>query len=1670
MGLFKARHAAAADGPPWHGHGPSRGRLAGRSLETFALVLAGWLIGSAASSPAQAQVRTGRVVRSQDGSAQTGNNPFSAIIQPSEEASTLLRRAGEAIERADWKLAVDSLQRLVELPGEHVLTSDGRTYESARRQAHRFIASLPKPGLEAYRLIYDGEAAALFNKGVEQHDPSLLHTVVERYLCTHVGDDAAVTLADWLVDEGRYSEAAGLLHQVQSLHPVSDLPGWVVPSRLAICAAGTGQKQRAKTLLKAAATQTGEDGTGAPAMPLTATTRPGSERSASTMPSTAMPASARIKQIETYLSRAAVRAAGEGGGGWPLPMGNTCRNGKLPAVEATFVDYPPWTKKLASDPKAGVVAVNEYARRNHLLPVRQMVTDGNILLVKAETELLALDVDSFREVWRSNERHDDAQLSPADEMNQGQIFIGVNEQDARAADAKLASDPLVLRLLHDSVGAGVTIAFNMALTVEWPADPPPLLSENMARRFPGGMPGRDSFSITHPNRVAAYSLTDGSFLWRTDSSVNPPAERPRERRQIVFPPVPGAVPQADNEIEFLSAPIPVGDYLLAPCRINSDLHAAVLDPKDGKLIRQVYLCGTGGGPFNSLDTLEPCVADRAVFIPTGRGLLVAVETSDWSVRWASRYDNLEEYGTDRGWLPTPAIAVADVVLLAPTDADYLFCFDRSSGELRWKLERENSSYLLGADDEHVWMGGHDLQMVKVETGERKWRATAPDPTGRGTIAGDRIYLPTVEGARVFNALTGEEIKMPAVIKPAILGNLLAWEGSLYNVATFEVSRYPDLAKGYEQAVARHAASPGDASRSIRLASLELLKDQPDKALAALSGVADDSKAGDKGQHADVIHLRVRAMLRMVSLNVNGVTADAALKLLRDARKIAELPEDAIESSLALGDYLSGKQQRREACLQYLSMILSDEGEQMMPADDVGTSRRARNIAAARLTEASKGLTANDARTVEERIRQFLRQAVSRREADSLLWLVENPSLGEQSHEAALVLGKWATDELRFEQAEGHFLRVLRRARSPELLAEATARLAALYLGPDEMHQPVSAVKLLDRLQHDFGTVKLPKEVTVSDATTTRPVDNKNQPLLTGIEVSRILRGRINAQTLAQHRAAMSPIPLGRPGNPTQRPCPSARPLSARGERVEPLADKTMLLIESNKLEAHRLADGMILWPAELRLLGDGAVDKPPPGWAQNPPNNRSDSLGRGRCITYGQTLVVNSEYGLHAIGLLTGGRRLWSRRFDPPDVGAQDPSASDAWIWAHDGYIVSVDANRHLDVADINQGDRRLWRCTKPDRKWAAVRARGTYVVAVDAALEQVDIFDLANGQHKGECRFQQDPSPLRQVNITLYDDVICGPASPREVVALELATPGVERWRVSMPEPISQIFKPRADVLAVADRGGRVQVIDPATGKKLMEAHATQCAHGVIDGALSGGVLYVCGFQTRVIETSEFEKQRWALAAIRMDNGSVLWQRGDMEPRTFLSDEILRCSSNAIPVAVFLPAGSRPARDSGGSQNAEIELTVLDKSNGKPIGDPVKVSLNADSGASRILDVQVWPAQGPSTAQVMVTSGAVQYAFPVSAVGGGGTRKDDDRTGIEEARASQNPDRSRLAGNNPGHHPSKKVRLWKLLDHQGSSTTQGPVDVGTLLNCGCQIDWEEEEEPTPTEEVAGVR
>ena len=1496
----------------------TRNRIATGPFRVAASVLAWWVVSYSVPAPAQnLPPSAGRL----SGQTADQDNPFEAVVHPSEEGGTLLKRAEEGIEHQDWKLAIDSLQRLIELQGEHVLTSDGQLYESARRWAVKRLVAMPEAGRRAYRLVHDGEASALFEQARQQHDKTLMKSVVDRFLLTSIGPQAAVTLADWTMDEGRFAEAVSVLGWVLSLRPASDLPAWVVPARLAVALAASGQQGLASRLVS-------EFGT--------------------TQAAGSAPAwSDHAGSISAYLAGKSSQDTLREVSAWPWNQGNDARDGRMDSVEPAFPPELAWRVALPIvPPREGFETLHAFAVSQGLWPAAQPVTDGRSLYLKAGPQLLALDVETFEPIWTAQPHTPDQVLRFADRpFGQGWAVVSPGQ-----SAEQYANHPWLLRLYQDSVGSSVALAFGQVLTVEWPGDPPPVPVLWLEDGRPNLVRGRFEPGYLTPNRVAAYAPDTGKLLWSTDTAGG----------------------ESDlASVQFLAVPIPVGRFLVAPVRVQSDLYAVLLEPRTGRLARYVYLCGAGGGGFNSLHACDPCVADGTLYLPTGRGVLAALDAADLSVRWLMRYDRVTRKRHADSWRTPQVVAAADVVLLAPLDADQLLCLDRATARIRWSADRGRSQYILAADDRRVWLAGQQVQAVDLATGQPVWSRSIAPPTGRGVLAGDRLYLPTETGLAALDAATGRPIDVDKPLAGDRLGNLLAFDTALYSMGTLSLRKFPDLRRGYERAVRIQQADPSDGAHAIRRAALELLQERPSEALAVLERVPAAFARQDPGRHQHLIHLKVAAMLRLAA--ADATTPERGLKLLQEARQIAPTARDAIDSALALADLHARRGKPLDSCMEYLSLMLSEAGDELL-ADNEGFQRRARDMAGERLSILRSKLSPADARTLADRMDERLRWASARRDERALLWLSECAACGAIAHQASLLLAGWAVDGLRFEQAETILSRVLRQAEAPPLRAEAAARLTGIYLQPEDMNLPVAAAGLIERLKNEFASVPLPAALaggTAADQAARPPAGT-----LTGAELAARLGRRLDEKRLARHREALAPARLGPPRIPTAMPYLRSRPVIVRDEPQEPLLDKHLLLTDSNVLEVHDSASGKLIWPAELRLLGELTVESQIEQQSLRRDFTRSGYNTAARALLQGQTLLISSPLGIHALGALTG-RRLWSRPFDAPYQAGQEPLGSDAWFWADEGYAVSVDARGRLEVFRAESGNRVLWRRTDPRRHWHWVRTRQGVIAAMDGDLERVDLSRLHDGRALGSCLFTQ---PADKVNITLFADVICGPVSEREIAAFELATPGVQRWRFTTPGTIAQLFKPSPDMLAVSDRGARLTLIDPATGTTRWQSSVEVCADGLVDGIVQEGTLYVCGLQQRPGgPRPNYESQRWGIAALRWSDGQVLWQHGNLPARSFLNADVLRCSSNAIPVAALVPDQSpRPGgpivmqrEGSVPAPSGHLELTVLDKTTGQLLGNTVKVNLSA--GLDLVVDVRA----GPGIVEVVLGSSDLLFDCP---------------------------------------------------------------------------------------------
>ncbi len=681
-----------------------------------------------------------------------------------------MARAREGVQRQDWKLAIDSLQRIVEMPGEHLVKSEESKYESARIQAHRQIATLPAAGLQAYRTLNDAEAASLLEQARARHDPALLRTVVQRFLLTGAGDDASAILAEWLMDEGHFAEAAGLLRTIRLIYPDSDLPAWLIPSRLCICLAAMGQHQRAEELLSQLATMPAES----PLPP------------------------ARLEQIRRFIGRRPVNRPVEPLPDWPMAGGNLSRDGVQHAVEPSLLEEHCMTAVLPIRPLTEVTAaIDDLAIKARFMPGRQIVTRGDLLIVKAAHNLVAMDADTLSPVW-TTEPPIEAENPPGQNPRSQVRFLAASP----AGGLQDLRQPQVLLALACPANTDVVVAEDKVLTLAYPEGSLPIPILRGQQDVNALFLAQQGFAGTLRNRVTAYSLEDGSFLWQSDAAG--------------FTGI--ATAPADEVIcHFLAAPVPADGCLLAPCRMNNDLYLVALDPTTGEHAWHVYVCGMA--PTSSLGAVEAMrltVADAVAFVLTGQGLLAAVEIPSRSVLWAVRYPSRRPSPRQPVQTLEPPVATADVLLAVPPDANQLICVDRFTGDVRWRIELSEPVQILGADRTHAWLAGSELQMIDLQTGKPVWAKASIRPSGRGVISGDRIYLPTAGGLIAAQASSGEPVKLNGTGGP-IVGNLLAWDGALYLAGISQVRKYPDLENGYHLAVERHRSDPANPLKAIRLA-------------------------------------------------------------------------------------------------------------------------------------------------------------------------------------------------------------------------------------------------------------------------------------------------------------------------------------------------------------------------------------------------------------------------------------------------------------------------------------------------------------------------------------------------------------------------------------------------------------------------------------------------------------------------------------------------------------------------------------------------------------------------------------------------------------------------------------------------------------------------------------
>ncbi len=603
------------------------------------------------------------------------------LLSPPREVIRLLQQATALIAAQRYSEAIAWLQEVLLAPDDYFFPTP--VGEPARRslkaEAERLLLQLPEPGRKLYRLQYEGRAQVLLEEAIKKRDISGLLYVWKSFPLTESGVRAGILAVSWLLQHARTGEATRLLEQLTSW-PISSQ--WQISAQLLLagCYMAQGEEEKADRILRDLRAQTQSEALelGDQSIPwFTDRERPSTwfhTACQSLLPCSPHPRN--VPLTAAYL------------GLIPERNGETSVNAPLlaPVWRARLADYPELEELLS------LAERNDRAVGRTQIPASLPLVFDDIIVCRTLRGVVALDARTGKRIWQTaSESTWDAFLSSSTGINPE--YLPVLEHALRG---RVWEDATAGALSGD--GHCIYVLEEMGLPLA------PMHSNiTLARRQPSRWPiSRDT------NVLSAYELRTGRRLWQLPQAST----------------VSNSLPE---KVFFLGAPLPVAGSLFVLGYCEGEVRLFEIEATSGKLLWHLPLAAVQEPITDNwvLRTagLSPSYHNGILVCPTAAGAIVAVDVLARRLIWGFSYreEDLPSPRHRRLWLPSlgagriqnfaaltngVVIIGEGLVLVAPPDAEYIFCVDLFTGHLVRRVPRAETLYLGG-----IYQG----QAILVET-------------------------------------------------------------------------------------------------------------------------------------------------------------------------------------------------------------------------------------------------------------------------------------------------------------------------------------------------------------------------------------------------------------------------------------------------------------------------------------------------------------------------------------------------------------------------------------------------------------------------------------------------------------------------------------------------------------------------------------------------------------------------------------------------------------------------------------------------------------------------------------------------------------------------------------------------------------------------------------------
>ncbi len=967
-----------------------------------------------------------------------------------------LAAAEAKLAQGQFHEAFSSLQRILDHPRDSFIPSKASAngYISLKAKTEALLSTVNKNGRATYELQFGHEARQQLERALATNNAAQLQDLSRRFFLTKAGFEATYLLGCHYLDHAEPISAALCFERLLA-YP-AECKKWepVLSLKTAVCWARGGRPQRsARTLvnLKEAAGQDALELSGRK-IPFFETKDDAFGWLAEILGPQKQPVSSPSEEWAVFRGDASRNARSVDS----VPVGEEIlvsatlgtSSAYVPANDSEVSGVRPFTWQFLRA-RLAVLAQLQSESNATTLPATHPLIVGDVIIYRTFRNLKAISVSTGQLLWKT--------IAPDPAFRDLSMFLDNNVTESSENTERLSAQQTMLRNAADrflkqrawhDVTSGTLSSDGHAVFA---------INETGIDGSFGNLtnnPLRESFAITGHNKLTAFEVRSGRFLWEVGGPSDAEIEDHRGQYEL------GAAGSF-----FLGPPLPHKKLLFCLVETNGEIRLEARNPASGKLDwEQPLMMPDLSVIQNSLrrqSGISPAYADGFMVCPTTAGSIVAVNLDRRVLSWVYQYPTKIERHTEtnpfarrfrgrRGrvysmasfndesrWVDAVPTIADGRVILTPRDSNELHCVNLDDGSLAWKKPRGEKMYVAAVHDGAVVVVGRSkVQAFRLDDGEPVWKheLPVPVPSGRGVHVRNVYHLPLSTGdVATIDLRTGSLLARSRARQKYSPGNLVAAKSALVSQSSDAIVVF----LGYEELVEQYSS---DLNRNPRDPKALALRGAARLHLGQTESGLADLRASLATKPSPI----ARTMIVDVLLERLRIDFDRHRDAVPEIKRLANDPFQQAQFLRLYADGLTNAGDRVNAFGAYLKLAALESGDDGLERVDgshfVRSGRRVQAVIRSTYARA----VPDERQLLDQMLKEQLKSARAGQTPRSL------QALSRFSPNEAVAISARQTLAERFVVSENNLeLEFLSKrmvaSDDPSAVRAATARLAWLYL-------------------------------------------------------------------------------------------------------------------------------------------------------------------------------------------------------------------------------------------------------------------------------------------------------------------------------------------------------------------------------------------------------------------------------------------------------------------------------------------------------------------------------------------------------------------------------------------------------------------------------------------------